>query len=126
MKRTKLIFTLFVFSSIIIIDAGQAMMLELAKNTSRIVAKKRVASPMMQKRYMNTDIEKLKTKGFKPESPIEATNFHVLKLPKKLEYIDENQEIFEAPEGFQETLEKSLYNTQKQQSSNINDPLKKK
>ncbi len=59
MKNTKLIFTLLSFSSIISVDTGQAMMLELAKNTSRIVVKKEVPSQMTQKRILHTQ-------GYKP------------------------------------------------------------
>lgn len=124
MKKAKLIFTLMAVSGIINIDAGWAMIPEITKATTRTAVKKRVPSQMIQKRSLYT--QQLKTKGFRPEGPIEATTWHVINVPKKLEYVDESHEVFKAPEGFQESIEKSLCRNGKQQSSNINDPLKKK
>ena len=59
----------------------------------------------MQKRFFHT---KLKTKGYEPKEPPTTYQFHTLKLPKRLEYVDDTYEVFRAPPGFQEMLEESV------------------
>lgn len=127
MKKSKLIFTLMAVSGIINIDAGWAMMPEITKAISRTTVKKRIPSRMVQKRSLH--IQQLKTKGFRPEGSIEEAKdiqWHILNLPKKVEYLDENHEIFKTPEGFQQNLEKSLCRNGREQSSSAKNPLKKK
>lgn len=77
----------------------------------------------MQKRFVHTQ---LKTKGFRPEKPIETTVWHTLKLPEKVEYVDEAHETFKTPPGFLESIEKSLRSKGSEQSSKLEDSLKKK
>ncbi len=79
----------------------------------------------MQKRFTHTQTQ-LKTKGFRPEKPIETNEWHTLKLPEKVEYVDEAHETFKTPPGFQEKLEKSLRSKGTEQSSKFDDALKKK
>jgi hypothetical protein len=76
----------------------------------------------MQKRFIHSP---QKTKGFKPEKPIESSEWHTLKLPKKVEYVDETHETFKTPPGFIENIEKSLRRKTKEQSA-TDETFKKK
>lgn len=68
----------------------------------------------------------LKTRGFRPATPIDTTKLHTLKLPKKVEYVDEARETFKAPPGLQESIDKSLRSRGIEQSSQLDAALGRK
>lgn len=51
---------------------------------------------------------KLRTVGYEPKETPTTHKVHTLKLPKKLEYLDDTYEVFRTPPGFQEMLEESI------------------
>lgn len=120
MKNSILILTFIAFTSIFT-SAGWSMIPSI-ENVVRITVKRTLPS-MVQRRAMHTQ---LKTKGFRPEKSIETTQWHTLKLPKKLEYVDEAHETFKTPPGFIESIERSLHSRGTEQSLKLDDLLKKK
>lgn len=83
------------------------------------------SSPHTQKRFNHATPTQLKTRGFRPEKPVEVTQLHTLDLPTKLEYLDETYEVFRTPPGFQNMLEESLKRSHTKASSIIKEEKKK-
>ena len=119
MKNPILILPLFSFSGIINSDPVYSMMIsENFKNISRVAVKRALPS-MTERRTVHMQ---LKTKGFRPEKPIEITQWHTLDLPKRVEYLDETYEVFRTPPGFQEMIENSI----KKSREKLDDPVEEK
>ena len=78
--------------------------------------------PQMQRRSFST---KLRTKGYEPKEAPVVSEVHTLHLPKKLEYLDENYEVFRTPKDFEKMLEESMQHPHKKATSFTKEEKKK-